>query len=76
MKNGKKRRAWTSAQIRELKSMARRKAPAATRALDRQEPENSLFCIAAVKPRHPRARDFAFKIQPILNRDLGRSSRC
>ncbi len=28
MKNGKKRRAWTSVQIRELKSMARRKAPA------------------------------------------------
>jgi hypothetical protein len=29
MKNGKKRRAWTSVQVRELKSMARRKAPAA-----------------------------------------------
>jgi hypothetical protein len=29
MKNGKKRRAWTSVQVRELKSMARKKAPAA-----------------------------------------------
>jgi hypothetical protein len=29
MKNGKKRRAWTSIQVRELKLMARKKAPAA-----------------------------------------------
>ena len=29
MKNGKKRRAWTSVQVRELKTMARKKAPAA-----------------------------------------------
>jgi hypothetical protein len=28
MKNGKKRRAWTSVQVRELKTMARKKAPA------------------------------------------------
>jgi len=28
MKNGRKRRAWTSVQVRELKSMARKKAPA------------------------------------------------
>ena len=28
MKNGKKRRAWTSAQVRELKSLARKKTPA------------------------------------------------
>jgi hypothetical protein len=27
MKNGSKRRAWTSAQVRELKTMARRKTP-------------------------------------------------
>jgi hypothetical protein len=29
MKNGKKRRAWTSVQVRELKTMARKKSPAA-----------------------------------------------
>jgi hypothetical protein len=29
MKNGKKRRAWTSVQVRELKTMAGKKAPAA-----------------------------------------------
>jgi hypothetical protein len=29
MKNGTKRRAWTSVQVRELKSMARKKTPAA-----------------------------------------------
>jgi len=29
MKNGKKRRAWTSAQVSELKTMARKKSPAA-----------------------------------------------
>jgi hypothetical protein len=29
MKNGSTRRAWTSAQVRELKTMARRKTPAA-----------------------------------------------
>jgi hypothetical protein len=29
MKNGKKRRAWTAAQVRTLKSMARKKSPAA-----------------------------------------------
>jgi hypothetical protein len=28
MKNGKKRRAWTSVQVRELKTMARKKTPA------------------------------------------------
>ena len=28
MKNGKKRRTWTSVQIRELKTMARKKTPA------------------------------------------------
>ena len=28
MKNGTKRRAWTSVQVRELKSMARKKTPA------------------------------------------------
>jgi hypothetical protein len=28
MKSGKKRRAWTSVQVRELKTMARKKAPA------------------------------------------------
>ena len=28
MKNGKKRRAWTSVQVRELKSLARKKTPA------------------------------------------------
>jgi hypothetical protein len=28
MKNGSKRRAWTSVQVRELKSMARKKTPA------------------------------------------------
>jgi hypothetical protein len=28
MKNGKKRRAWTSVQVRELKTMARKKSPA------------------------------------------------
>ena len=28
MKNGSKRRAWTSGQVRELKTMARRKTPA------------------------------------------------
>jgi hypothetical protein len=28
MKNGKTRRAWTSVEVRELKSMARKKAPA------------------------------------------------
>jgi hypothetical protein len=28
MKNGSKRRAWTSAEVRELKTMARRKTPA------------------------------------------------
>jgi hypothetical protein len=28
VKNGKKRRAWTSVQVRELKTMARKKAPA------------------------------------------------
>jgi hypothetical protein len=28
MKNGKKRRAWTSIQVRELKSLARKKTPA------------------------------------------------
>jgi hypothetical protein len=28
MKNGSKRRAWTSEQVRELKSMARKKTPA------------------------------------------------
>ena len=28
MKNGKRRRAWTSVQVRELKSMARKKTPA------------------------------------------------
>ena len=27
MKNGKKRKAWTSVQVRELKTMARRKTP-------------------------------------------------
>ena len=29
MKNVKKRRAWTAVQVRELKTMARKKAPAA-----------------------------------------------
>jgi hypothetical protein len=29
MKNGEKRRAWTTAQVRTLKSMARKKRPAA-----------------------------------------------
>jgi hypothetical protein len=29
MQNGKKRRAWTTAQVRTLKSMARKKSPAA-----------------------------------------------
>jgi hypothetical protein len=29
MKNGEKRRAWTSVQVRELKTMARTKRPAA-----------------------------------------------
>jgi hypothetical protein len=29
MKNGKKKRAWTSVQVRDLKSMARKKTPAA-----------------------------------------------
>jgi hypothetical protein len=29
MKNGKKKRAWTSVQVRELKTMARKKTPAA-----------------------------------------------
>jgi hypothetical protein len=29
MKNGKKRRAWTSVEVRGLKTMARKKAPAA-----------------------------------------------
>jgi hypothetical protein len=29
MKNGTKRRAWTSVQIRELKTMAKKKTPAA-----------------------------------------------
>jgi hypothetical protein len=28
MKNGKKRRAWTSVQVRELKTMVRKKTPA------------------------------------------------
>jgi hypothetical protein len=28
MKNGKRRRAWTSVQVRELKSLARKKVPA------------------------------------------------
>jgi hypothetical protein len=28
MKNGRKRRAWTSVQVRELKTMARKKSPA------------------------------------------------
>ena len=28
MKNGKKRRVWTSVQVRELKTMARKKTPA------------------------------------------------
>jgi hypothetical protein len=28
MKNGKKRKAWTSVQLRELKTMARKKTPA------------------------------------------------
>jgi hypothetical protein len=28
MKNGSKRRAWTSVQVRELKSLARKKTPA------------------------------------------------
>jgi hypothetical protein len=28
MKNGKRKRAWTSVQVRELKSMARKKTPA------------------------------------------------
>jgi hypothetical protein len=28
MKNGKKRRAWTPVQVRELKTMARKKSPA------------------------------------------------
>ena len=28
MSNGKKRRAWTSVQVRELKSLARKKTPA------------------------------------------------
>jgi hypothetical protein len=28
MKNGKKRRVWTSVQVRELKSLARKKTPA------------------------------------------------
>jgi hypothetical protein len=28
MKNGKKRRTWTSVQVRELKTMARKKSPA------------------------------------------------
>jgi hypothetical protein len=39
MKNGKKRRAWTSMQVRELKSFAKRKMPAAkiARALKRSE---------------------------------------
>jgi hypothetical protein len=30
MKNGKKRRTWTSVQVRELKSLARKKVPAAS----------------------------------------------
>jgi hypothetical protein len=29
MKNGSKRRAWTSVQVRELKTLARKKTPAA-----------------------------------------------
>jgi hypothetical protein len=29
MKNGRKRRAWTSVQVRDLKSLARKKTPAA-----------------------------------------------
>jgi hypothetical protein len=39
MKNGKKRRAWTSMQVRELKSFAKRRMPAAkiARALKRSE---------------------------------------
>jgi len=39
MKNGKKRRSWTSVQIRELKLLARKKTPAAriARALKRSE---------------------------------------
>ncbi len=30
MKNGSKKRAWTSVQVRELKSLARKKVPAAS----------------------------------------------
>jgi hypothetical protein len=39
MKNGTKRRAWTSVQVRELKTMAQKKTPAAriAKALKRSE---------------------------------------
>jgi hypothetical protein len=39
MKNGEKRRAWTSVQVRELKTLARKKTPAAkiARTLKRSE---------------------------------------
>ena len=39
MKNGKKRRAWTPVQVRELKSLARKKVPAGSiaRRLKRSE---------------------------------------
>jgi hypothetical protein len=39
MKNGTKKRAWTSVQVRDLKSLARKKTPAATiaRRLKRSE---------------------------------------
>jgi hypothetical protein len=42
MKNGSKRRAWTSEQVRELKTLARKKMPAATIARRLKRTEGAL----------------------------------